>query len=136
MSLLAATTLGVTGIDQVRARISAAGDFQEDDTELRLIVQSYRKDTLDQAKLPSEHAQPLASTQRAVTREELREGVDVSFVQLPGDGTDAESVVVAWVERGQPNLEYDGMEARPTEGAYCGVAQRRNGNVVLRLGRS
>jgi len=135
MSLVAATTLGVSGVDQIRARVTSDRDVL-DDGELRLIVQSYRRDNLDQSKLPSRHAQPLASIQRAITAEELRDGVDVSVLQLPEfDATDGESVVVAWVERGVADLEFDGMEARPQGSAYYGMAQRGDAgsDVVLRL---
>src|ERR1041384_38614 len=77
MSLLAATTLGVSGVNQVRAPISAGDEVG--DGELRLIVQSYRRDRLRQG-LPARDARPLASTQRAITAEELRQGIDVSVL--------------------------------------------------------
>ena len=98
---------------------------------LRLIVQSYRRGTMESAGfLPGEHAQPLASIQRAITAEELEQGVDVSFLQLPADG-DADAVVVAWVEQGLPNLALDAMEARPNPASYYGVARRSDGEIVL-----
>jgi hypothetical protein len=135
MSLVAATTLGIGGVDQVRARISAAEDLPGEG-DLRLIVQSYRRDTLDRDQLPHGSARPLASIQRAITAEELHAGIDVSLLQLPNEGIDGDSMVVAWVERGIANLEYDALEARPHEGAYYGVAQHGDGNVVLRLART
>jgi hypothetical protein len=135
MSLVAATTLGIGGVDQVRARISAT-EVVPEDGELRLIVQSYRPDTLNRHDLPQESAVPLASIQRAITAEELHAGIDVSLLQLPTDGIDGDSVVVAWVERGVANLDYDALEARPREGAYYGVARHGDGNVVLSLARS
>src|SRR5438477_12414440 len=91
MSLLAATTLGVSGVDHLRARISS-GDHVGDG-DLRLIVQSYSKENLDGRDLPQQDAQPLASIQRSITAEELREGIDVSFLQLPTEGVSGESVV-------------------------------------------
>jgi hypothetical protein len=132
MSLVAATTLGIPGVDQVRAHISAGR--HPGDGDLRLIVQSYSRDALDGNALPKEHAEPLASTQRAVTAEELRDGVDVSFLQLPNPSK-RDSVVVAWVENGAPDLDYDALQARPHDGTYYGVAQRRDGEIMLRLGR-
>jgi hypothetical protein len=134
MSLVAATTLGVSGVDQLRARVSTESDVA-DDGELRLIVQSYRRDTLDNHQLPSRGANPLASIQRAITIEELRHGVDVSVLQVPEEAgeTAADSVVVAWVESGSANLEFEGMEARPGHGAYYGAAQRSDGAIVLRV---
>src|SRR5262249_55515768 len=81
MSLLAATTLGVSGVDHLRARIST-GDHVGDG-DLRLIVQAYNRHNLDGRDLPQQHAQPLASIQRSITAEELREGIDVSFLQFP-----------------------------------------------------
>jgi hypothetical protein len=138
MSLLAAATLGVSGVNQLRARVSTGEHVG--DGELRLIVQSYAKDKLDGHDLPREYAQPLASTQRSITAEELRNGVDVSVLQLPDDGVpgaaETDSVVVAWVEAGSANLDYDGLEARPHDGAYYGVAQRSDGAIELHLARS
>jgi hypothetical protein len=132
MSLLAAATLGVTNVDQLRARISA-GDHVGDG-DLRLIVQAYDKQALDGSSLPQYGAQPLASSQRSITAEELRRGVEVSFVQFPADGATGESVVVAWVERGAPDLEFDALEARPKQGAYYGTALARGSEIVLRRG--
>jgi hypothetical protein len=135
MSLVAATTLGIGGVDQLRARISATEAVPEEG-DLRLIVQSYRRDTLNRDQLPERSAVPLASIQRAITAEELRAGIDVSLLQLPTEEIDGESIVVAWVERGAPTLEYDALEARPREGAYYGVARHGDGNVVLSLARA
>src|SRR5438034_6355020 len=73
MSLLAAATLGVSGVNQVRARISA-GEELKSEGELRLIVQSYPRDRLTAGR-PERNAQPLASTQRAITPEELKQGI-------------------------------------------------------------
>jgi hypothetical protein len=140
MSLVAATTLGIGGVDQVRAHISAT-EVVPEDGELRLIVQSYRRDTLNRDHLPRQSAVPLASIQRAITAEELHAGIDVSLLQLPTEGLPTEgiprdSIVVAWVERGVANLDYDALEARPREGAYYGVERHGDGNVVLNLARS
>ncbi|MDP9001902.1 MAG: hypothetical protein M3O46_17515, partial [Myxococcota bacterium] len=33
-------------------------------------------------------------------------------------------VVVAWVEAGEPNLEFDGRTARPARGSVYGVVKR------------
>jgi hypothetical protein len=134
MSLLAAATLGVSGVNQLRARVSTGEHVG--DGELRLIVQSYAKDKLDGHDLPQEYAQPLASTQRSITAEELRNGVDVSVLQLPGEGAETDSIVVAWVEQGSANLDYDALEARPRDGAYYGVAQRSDGAIELHLSRT
>jgi hypothetical protein len=135
MSLVAATTLGVSGVDQIRARVTSENDVQ-DDGELRLIVQSYARETLDQGRMPSNDVRPLASIQRTITAEELRHGVDVSVLQLPEvDASGSDSVVVAWVERGVADLEFEGMEARPLASAYYGIAQR-GADIVLRAGRA
>lgn len=135
MSLLAATSLGVSGVNQVRARISA-GEEVAGDGELRLIVQSYRRDRLRQGRMPERDVQPLASTQRAITAEELKHGIDVSMLELGPESSESESVVVAWVEKGSANLDFDALEARPAEGSYYGVAQGSGGDVVVRLARS
>ena len=136
MSLLAAATLGVSGVNQVRARVSAGEEVTGEGGELRLIVQSYRRGTLRQGKLPERDVQPVASTQRAITAEELRHGIDVSVVELGAEGADSDSVVVAWVESGSANLDFDALEARPAEGSFYGVAQGNAGDLVVRLARS
>lgn len=132
MSLLAATTLGVGHVDRLRAHVLSVEKLHGED-ELRLIVQSYPGHTIGGAGLPREEAKPLASTQRAITAEELRNGVDVSFFQPEGAGN-AEIVLVAWVEPGAPTLDLDALEARPSSGAYYGMA-RRSDEVVLKLSR-
>jgi hypothetical protein len=59
--------------------------------------------------------------QRAVTREELARGVAVDVLGVSSRGESA-PVIVAWVERGRPNLEFDALEARPNDDAVYGVA--------------
>jgi hypothetical protein len=132
MSLLAATTLGVSGIDHLRARISSGDHVGEGD--FRLIVQAYSKDGLDGRVVPHSDDRPLASLQRSITAEELREGIDVSFLQFPSDESSSESVVIAWVERGAPTLDLDALEARPAKGDYYGTALQSDGEIVLRRG--
>jgi hypothetical protein len=134
MSLLAAATLGVSGVNQVRARISSGEELQADG-ELRLIVQSYPRDRLTEGR-PFRHAQPLASTQRSITVEELKRGIDVSFVELGSETPESDSVVVAWVERGSANLDLDALEARPAEGSFYGVGKGTGDDLVVRLTRT
>lgn len=143
-SLLAATTLGVTGASTVRAEVRAAdADFSEE-RDYRLVVQSYDGSlgdprSADLAGL-SRRGQPVASTQRAITSEELRRGVRVDLLELrqsPADpvravrahddlarGSLAKALVVAWVEEGKPDLEYDARRARPLPGSFIGHAPR------------
>jgi hypothetical protein len=122
MALVAATTLGVGSLQRVRAEVSAQIPTSEQSREsYRLIVQSYPRESLAQGDLPGAHVRPIASAQRAITLEELAAGVSVDVVGL-GEATQEAPVVVAWVERGKPDLEYDALEARPSEGAVYGVA--------------
>jgi hypothetical protein len=53
----------------------------------------------------------VASTQRAVSVEELDDGVQLDLVHFDAD--EEEITVIAWAEEGQPDLDYDGLEARP-----------------------
>jgi hypothetical protein len=143
MALVAATTLGLGNIEHLRAEISAepsaAAVGAEAARAYRLIVQSYAPESLE-GELPGERARPLSSVQRAVTQEELYRGVAVDLVQIRDDGELVEraAVVVAWVEEGQPDLEFDGMTARPRPNAVYGIAKlQENGElsparVVLR----
>jgi hypothetical protein len=120
LALVAATTLGL-GAETFRAEIRADGLSKTG--HYRLVVQSY--DAPDRA-IPSRRARPVASLQRAVTGEELRRGVMVNLVELR-DGrpaADGAPAVVAWVEGGDPDLEFDGRTARPARGSVYGVAKR------------
>ena len=119
LALLAATTLG-DGADTLHAEIRAKGLGAG---AYRLVVQSY-----DEAvgRLPGREARPIGSVQRAVTADELRQGVSVNLVELRGGAAEQGSspVVVAWVEAGQPDLEFDGRQARPQRGNIYGVVRR------------
>jgi hypothetical protein len=122
MALLAATTIGLGNIQRVRAEVSAniqsIGEAGIDG--YRLIVQSYPRASLAQGDLPGARVRPLGSAQRAITLEELAHGVSVDVVGV-GEALDEDAVVVAWVERGKPDLEFDALRARPTDGAVYGT---------------
>jgi hypothetical protein len=134
MALLASTTLGVEGADTVHAVVRLDEGLREDGS-YRLIVQSY------DARGGRLGARPVGSVQRAVTASELRKGVKVNVLELResarGAG-DAEPVVVAWVERGAPDLEFDGRRARPRPGSPFGMVRRatRNHPVEIALSRA
>jgi hypothetical protein len=123
MALLAATTIGLGNIQRVRADVSAnihaPGEASAEG--YRLIVQSYRRASLVQGDVPRANVRPLASAQRAITLEELAHGVSVDVVGM-GETPAEESVVVAWVERGKPDLEFDALRARPSADALYGTA--------------
>jgi len=119
------------GADALRAEVRAddlagAGLF-------RLVVQSY--DTRD-GHMPGRHSRPVGSVQRAVTADELRNGVHVSLLEMRGGadgGQSSEPVVLAWIEAGNPDLEFDGRAARPSPGSVYGMAKRRAAGGVLHI---
>lgn len=115
MALLAATTLG-DAADALRAEVKANG--LAEGASYRLVVQSY--DVLDGRLIPSLRQRPVASVQRAVTAAELRRGVSVPLVQMREANA---PVVVAWVEAGEPDLEFDGRTSRPGRGSVYGVVK-------------
>lgn len=128
LALVAATTLGLGQVGRVRAEIS--GDhLTAEDGDLgeayRLIVQSYSPEAVGADYFPGEHARPLGSVQRAITPEELKRGIAVDVVQIGNDAEpiEASPIVVAWIERGQPDLDFDGLEARPRSDTFYGVAR-------------
>jgi hypothetical protein len=129
LALLAATTIGA-GADTLRAEIKADG--LRDDAPYRLIVQTY-----DGARtaLPAAYARPVGSAQRAVTAAELRAGVKVNLVELrkAAGASGDKPVVVAWVEAGEPNLEFDGRTARPRPGSVYGTARRADRRDVVQI---
>lgn len=77
---------------------------------IRLIVHAYRRsDVLDGQ--PAPFAKPLASTQRATRAEELSQGVVVELMHF--SDAEEDSVVLAWTEAGDADLDFDGLETRP-----------------------
>jgi hypothetical protein len=121
LALLAATTLG-DAADTVRAEVRAAGLSGQG--VFRLVVQSYDATGRD--------ARPVGSVQRSVSADELRQGVHVNLLELrQADAQAPESpVVVAWIEAGEPDLEFDGRTARPSPGSVYGVVKRSPQGVV------
>ena len=142
MSLLASTTLGVdTAAATVHAQVRLdAIDLASlaDDKSYRLVVQSYDSES------PDAHgrSKPVGSVQRAISKSELRAGVNVALFELRGIAPRSQEctrkpIVVAWVEAGQPNLEFDGRMARVPAGAVAGRARRNAGpNVQITLSRT
>lgn len=124
IALLAATTLG-DAADALRAEVKADG--LSDGATYRLVVQSYDSEpgAVNRGTLPGRRARPVGSVQRAVTADELRLGVHVSLVEIRPTLDHVESpFVVAWIEAGQPDLEFDGRKARPRPGSVYGLAKR------------
>jgi len=101
----------------------------------RLIVQSYPRSSVAVGALPAERARPLASTQRAITREELARGISVDVLGVGAAGSQEAPVIVAWVEHGRPDLEFDAFEARPGADAFCGVSVASGDASEIVLGR-
>lgn len=124
MALVAATTAGLSALHRVRAEVSVgAPELPSVVAEgYRLVVQSYAADSVVDG-VPPLHARPLASAQRSVTAGELLDGVAVDVVSVGDEDRKELPVIVAWVEQGAPNLEFDGWRARPSDDAYVGVAE-------------
>jgi hypothetical protein len=121
LALVAATTIGLGSLHRVRAAVTVdAKKLARSDVGYRLVVQSYAPETFASGAFPGPHARPLGSTQRAVTREELARGIAVDVLDLNASAGSA-PVIVAWVEGGKPDLEFDALEARPGESAVYGV---------------
>jgi hypothetical protein len=97
---LVATTMGLDALGRLRIIVRSKFVGLE---RGRLVVQAF-------AKAGSE-ARPLASAQRAVSREDLLSGVEITL--HPNDGVVSGHHVLAWIEPGEPDLEYDGLRAKP-----------------------
>jgi hypothetical protein len=133
MALVAATTIGLGQLERVRAEVSTdatmlgAGSY-------RLVVQSYARESVPTGNMPGSRQKPLASAQRSVTAEELSRGVAIDVLRV-GETLDPSQVIVAWIERGEANLEFDGAEARPGASALYGASESRelgSARVVLK----
>ena len=119
LALVAATSLGIPRAETVRAEIKLPPEALESGGRYRLIVQSY--DTLGRPSLiPS--GRPRASTQRTITPADLVDGVRIDLIELGDDEARTERRVIAWVEPGEANLEFDARRAKPTPGSFFGVA--------------
>jgi hypothetical protein len=135
VAIVAATTLGMSSVAKMRAEVSVAEPLAAAGAAsagYRLIVQSYARKSVGQNELPGARTRPLASAQRAVTPEELAKGVAVDMLQI--DTSAADQWIVAWVEDGAPDLEFDALRARPNADAFYGAAESARGSahVVLR----
>jgi hypothetical protein len=123
LALVAATSLGIPYAETVRTEIKLPPEALESGGRYRLIVQSY--DTLGRPSLiPS--GKPRASTQRTVTPADLVDGVRIDLIELGEEDARSERRVIAWVEPGEANLEFDARRARPTPGSFYGVAPSSN----------
>jgi hypothetical protein len=122
LALVAATSLGIPHAETVRTEIKLPPEALESGGRYRLIVQSY--DTLGRPSLiPS--GRPRASTQRTITSADLVNGVRIDLVELGDEGA-TERRVIAWVEPGEANLEFDARRAKPMPGSFYGVAPSGN----------
>lgn len=99
---LVATTSGLDAMGRLRIVVRAQSVGLE---QGRLVVQAFAK--------AESQARPLAAAQRAVSREELMRGVEVTLHPTQSDA-DVSHHVLAWIEPGEPDLEYDGLRAVPT----------------------
>jgi hypothetical protein len=134
MALLAATSLGAVSVERMRAAVSILDLAAATSAGYRLIVQSYSRDSVALDQLPDASHRPLASVQRAVTAEELAHGVSVDVLQI--DQVKAgDQVMVAWIEHGEPDLEFDALRARPRRSDVCGVAEAVAGSAQIVLRR-
>lgn len=135
LALVAATTIGMNDVDCVRAEVRGESGLPTGGTSLtyRLVVQCYAPESLRSGHLDS-YARPLGSVQRAVTAEELQRGIAVDVLQFGEEGRGKQAMVIAWVEPGEPTLEFDAMLARPTPGAVVGMSEsyEANAQIVLR----
>jgi hypothetical protein len=131
MDLVAATTPGVGRPSTLRASVRAEGELPKSRSgQYRLVVQTYDDDG---------DRRPVASVQRAVTADELREGVEVKLLELRvGEvppAPDSAPVVMAWIEDGRADLDLDARGAKPRRGSLVGLAPRAQGRVAISLDR-
>lgn len=119
LSLLVSSALGT------RARTTST-EIRAENARLargpmRLVVQTFP----DDARGPK--ARPISSVQRNVTADELRRGVRVNVVDPSGRDS---TRVLAWVERGEADLELDGHAAKPSRRSIVGNAPSRTDGPV------
>jgi hypothetical protein len=118
-ALLADTSWGLSGLGRRRVRVRQRNQGHAREG-LRLVVQSYRERDVVAGR-PTPYARPLASAQRGVSSDQLTGGVQLDLVQFESDDDDV--VVIAWAEEGEPDLDYDGLEARPPRAARLAAVE-------------
>lgn len=126
---LIATTLGLDDFGRLRVRVRAkVGALQGH----RLVVQCYSPDQV-KGGLPGLYERPLSAAQRAVEGEELERGVEMVLVHSCAGRSDQGCVVIAWIEAGAPDLDYDGLTARPGGAVFVGsgFADAQSAQLVL-----
>jgi hypothetical protein len=118
-ALLADTSWELSGLGRRRVRVRQGGHRGAEG--LRLVVQSYREQDVVAGR-PAPYARPLASTQRTVSSDQLRGGVQLDLVHFESDHRD-DVVVIAWAEEGEADLDFDGLEARPPRAAALAAVE-------------
>jgi hypothetical protein len=109
----------MTGLGRRRVRVRQRNLGAPRD-ELRLVVQSYRECDVVAGR-PTPYARPLSSAQRGVTSDELKSGVLLDLVHF--EAADDHVVVIAWAEEGEPDLDFDGLEARPPRSGRLAICE-------------
>jgi hypothetical protein len=122
LALVAATSLGLAEAVALRAEVSVPRDILGGG-RYRLIIQSY-DDMAENRAIPAS-SRPRGSAQRAVTAADLKQGIQVDLIELGERAlTSSERrVVIAWLERGEPTLEFDARRARPAAGSVYGITR-------------
>ena len=134
LALVAATSLGIAHAETVRAEIRLPRQALQHRRRYRLIVQSY-----DSLRATQRHSRlgPTPGLCAAVghARRSRRWGSHRPHLarreEQPAEPE--QGVVVAWVEPGEANLEFDARRARPTADSFYGVAS--SNGAEQRLGR-
>jgi len=124
LSLVAATTGDIGPMETLRVRVH--GRVAENLEPYRLVVQAYRSEVGPAPRIPSRAARAHGSTQREVTAEQLARGIVVEVVlpRLAAESGRSEHVL-AWIEPGRPDLDFDALLARPSKQAQVGVVRAR-----------
>lgn len=81
-------------------------------------------------------SRPIASAQRAVSGNALRRGLEIRMYRMaPAPSTRARTRVVAWIEPGTADLDYDALKATPAHATWFGraTAMRERTQLVLAL---
>ena len=143
LALLASTTLG-SHYPVLRVEVQSTNTplLATPEDSLRLVVQVFSKRALRHGKLLP-WARPMASAQRAVRSDALRNGVSVLLTGFEPSCSvpDDRLVVFGWVELGSPDLDLDGANAHPSWDSCTGMAcvsqearsDRSRPGILLRL---
>ena len=119
---------GVDGANTVARRGVRADEGLVESRDYRLVVQSFDAGAGTRPRLRRSAGRLVPAFRRRPPELPARASTSASSsFRKTATGAKSEGAVVAWIEAGKPDLEFDGRTARPRPGSMVGLARRASG---------